>query len=89
LRDFLKITPGVIRQIEAGNFEWNTNMIESIWDYYFSLPIRHDHLSRFNAKNKKGVLSSLIKIGVKRNKMLPRRKTLDQGANKKRGASPL
>lgn len=63
---FLKITRGVLPEIEAGNFKWNTNMLEDIWDYYFSLPITRGLLSRFHVKNKKSVLADLIKIGLKR-----------------------
>lgn len=66
----LGITPGVIQQIEAGRFNWSVNMLEDIWNHYYSLPIRHDLLSRFNAKNKKSLLAQLIKMGLRRNKFL-------------------
>lgn len=70
---FLKITRGVLQQIEAGKFNWSTNMLEDIWDYYFSLPITRSIFSRFRVKNKKSVLADLIRIGIKRKKALQRK----------------
>jgi hypothetical protein len=70
----LKITPGVIQEIEAGRLNWSTTMLEDMWNYYFSLPIKYDILSRFNVNKKNGVLAHLVKIGLKRNKRLQKRK---------------
>lgn len=63
---FLGITPGVIRQIEDDKLNWNTDMLDEIWNYYYSKPVRLDLLSRLNPKNKNSVLADLIKMGLKR-----------------------
>lgn len=66
----LRITPGTILQIEHGKLNWNTDMLEDIWDYYCSVPVKMNVLSRFNAKNKNGPLADLIKMGLKRSKCI-------------------
>lgn len=75
IEKFLQITPGVILQIEAGEFNWSTDMLEDIWNYYYSAPIKRDLLSRFKVKNKNGLLARLIKMGLERNNS-PRKKSL-------------
>jgi transcriptional regulator with XRE-family HTH domain len=47
----LGMTPSVLRQIEKGGFNWTTEFIKKILDYYESHPKLWDILSKFPPHN--------------------------------------
>jgi hypothetical protein len=63
---FLRITPGVIRKIEDGKMNWNMKMLDEIWDYYCSLPVKRSILSKLKARDNSGPLAQVIKMGLKK-----------------------